>query len=133
MTHILVVDDSYINRDLLRSTLEPLGYQVTLARTVEEGLALARQAPPDLILSDLHMPNQNGFTFITKLKSDSRLNRIPFAFLSSSVWGEKDRLEGLNLGAVRFILRPIEPQALLKEIEACLQSGSDGQPLDRKP
>lgn len=121
MTHILVVDDSYVNRELLRSILEPSGYQVTLAPHVEEGMALARQTPPDLILSDLHMPNQDGFMFITKLKSDPRLSRIPFAFLSSSIWGEKDRQAGLNLGAVRFILRPIEPQDLLKEIEACLK------------
>lgn len=122
MTHILVVDDSYVNRDLLRSILEPSGYEVTLASSVDEGWTLARQIQPDLILSDLHMPHQDGFTFITKLKSDARLSRVPFAFLSSSIWGEKDRLRGLDLGAVRFILRPIEPQDLLKEIEACLEA-----------
>jgi CheY-like chemotaxis protein len=122
MTHILVVDDSHVNRELLRSTLEPCGYRVTLAPSVEEGLALAQQSPPDLILSDLHMPGQDGFMFIAKVRSDARLSRVPFAFLSSSVWGEQDRLRGLGLGAVRFILRPIEPQDLLKEIEACLRS-----------
>lgn len=120
MTRILVVDDSHINRELIRSTLEPLGYQVIFAPNVEQGLALARQVFPDLILSDLHMPNQDGFIFITRLKSDSWLSQIPFVFLSSSVWGEKDRMKGLSLGAVRFLLRPIEPQQLIREIEECL-------------
>ena len=120
MTRILVVDDSHINRELIRSTLEPLGYQVILAPNVEQGLALARQVFPDLILSDLHMPNQDGFMFITSIKSDPRLSQITFVFLSSSVWGEKDQRKGLSLGAVRFILRPIEPQELLREVEECL-------------
>jgi len=118
---ILVVDDSYLNRELLRSILEPLGYQVTLASNVEQGLVLAWQVFPDLILSDLHMPDQGGFMFITRLKSDPRLSQIPFVFLSSSVWREKDRVKGLGLGALRFILRPIEPQQLLSEVEECLR------------
>jgi len=118
---ILVVDDVHLNRELLRSILEPIGYQVSLAASVQEGLLLARQAPPDLIISDLHMPDQDGFMFITRIKSDPRLSRIPFVFVSASVWGEKDRLTGLNLGAVRFLIRPVEPQELLKEVEECLQ------------
>jgi two-component system, cell cycle response regulator len=122
MTHILVVDDSYVNRELLRSILEPCGYRVTLAPSVREALAQARQTPPDLIISDLHMPDQDGFMFISTIKSDPWVSRIPFVFLSSSVWGEKDKLAGLKLGAVRFILRPIEPQELLREIKQCLQN-----------
>jgi len=118
---ILVVDDSYLNRELLRSILEPLGYQVTLASNVEQGLVLAWQVFPDLILSDLHMPDQGGFMFITRLKSDPRLSQISFVFLSSSVWRGKDRVKGLGLGALRFILRPIEPQQLLSEVEECLR------------
>jgi len=123
MTHILAVDDVYVNRELLRSILEPIGYQVALATSVEEGLVLAQQAPPDLIISDLHMPDQDGFNFIARIKSDPRLSRIPFVFISASVWGEKDRLTALDLGAVRFLIRPIEPEELLKEVEECLNRG----------
>lgn len=120
MSSILVVDDVRVNRELIHSTLAPFGYQIFLASTAEEGFVLAKQISPDLILSDLHMPDQDGFMFIQRIKSDSRLSSIPFAFLSSSVWGEKDRQTGLSLGAVRFIIRPIEPQELLREVEECL-------------
>ena len=118
---ILVVDDVYINRELLRSILEPIGYRISLATSAQEGLSLAQQAPPNLIISDLHMPDQDGFMFIARIKSDSRLSSIPFVFISASVWGEKDRLTGLKLGAVRFLIRPVEPEELLKEVEECLQ------------
>ena len=121
MIHILVVDNSYVNRDLLRSILEPSGYLVTLAACVEEAMAKAWQTPPDLIISDLHMPVQDGFMFIARIKSNPRLSRIPFVFISASIWGEKDRLKSLDLGAMRFILRPIESQELLREIEECLE------------
>lgn len=124
MASILAVDDSYVNQEVLRSTLEPFGYRVTIAASVQEGLVLARQFSFDLILSDLHLPDQDGFMFIRSIKSDPWLCQIPFAFLSSSVWGERDRQAGLGLGAVRFILRPIEPQQLLEEIEICLSATS---------
>jgi two-component system cell cycle response regulator len=105
---------------VIRSILEPFGYEIILATNAEDGLAIARKVSPDLILSDLHMPRQDGFMFIISIKSDPSLRQIPFVFLSSSVWGDKDQRRGLSLGAVRFILRPIEPQQLLREVEECL-------------
>jgi two-component system cell cycle response regulator len=118
---ILVVDNSYVNVDLARSTLEPFGYRVVGARDVQAGLALARESPPDLILSDLHMPGEDGYAFIQAIKGDAQLRAIPFVFISSTVWQNQDRLTGLSLGAARFIIRPIEPRLLLAEVEACLR------------
>jgi two-component system cell cycle response regulator len=123
---ILVVDNSQVNIDLTRSTLEPFGYRIIAAHSVREALALARQTPPDLILSDIHMPGESGMDFIKAAKADSQLKSIPFVFISSTVWGEKDRTAGLDIGATKFILRPIEPQVLLKEIEECLGVKHDG-------
>jgi two-component system cell cycle response regulator len=118
---IVVVDDSPINRDLIRNTLEPSGYQVRLAESVAEARELLRkEAPPDLILSDLHMPDHDGFDFLRGVKADPVLAELPFVFISSSLWGEGERQKALKLGATRFILRPIEPQALLAEIGACM-------------
>jgi len=117
---ILVVDNSPVNLALVKSTLQPFGYEVLAAGSVREALQIAQQRSLDLILSDVHMPGQSGYDLIRIVKTDHRLRTIPFMFISSTVWGEKERQAALGLGAHTFILRPIEPQALIAEIEACL-------------
>jgi two-component system cell cycle response regulator len=117
---VLVVDDSRNNRDLMEHTLGGFGYAVTLAKNVNDALALATQSPPDLILSDLHMPNEDGYAFLRAVKATPTLAAVPFVFISSSVWGDKDSLKALALGASRFILRPIEPTSLIREIASFL-------------
>jgi CheY-like chemotaxis protein len=121
MTRILAVDNSPVNIDLLRSIFEPFGYEITSAQNIQEGLRLAREREPDLIISDLHMPGGDGFEFIRKVKADPELSAIPFMFITSTIWRDKDRIEGLILGAEKFIIRPIEPQDLLREVEAVLK------------
>jgi two-component system cell cycle response regulator len=118
---ILVVDNSPVNLSLMQSTLEPFGYQVIYAHGVTEALNLLRQTLPDLILSDVHMPGADGYALIRAVKGEARWRDIPFAFLSSTIWPQSDRQVGLALGATKFIVRPIEPQALLAEIEDCLR------------
>jgi len=123
---ILVVDDSPVNQNLIRSTLEPSGYEVVTARTSEEAFEVARRASFDLILSDLHMPGQSGLEFLRRVKADPQLRSIPFILFTASssgpIGGARERT--LALGANLFISRPIEPQALLSKIEACLQEAS---------
>jgi two-component system cell cycle response regulator len=120
---VLLVDDSPTNRALIHDTLAPSGYEVRLAKNVEEGLSLAKAFKPDLILSDLHMPDEDGFNFIRSIKADPQLADIPFVFISSSVWGESERVLASQLGAVCFLLRPIEPQTLLDELSNCHARG----------
>ena len=117
---ILAVDNSPVNLSLVRSTLEPFGYRVTTADSVKEALALLRRSPPDLILSDLHMPEADGYDFLKVVKADPQLRSIPFALISSTVWRETDPTIALSLGAAKFILRPIEPNHLVAEVEDAL-------------
>jgi len=118
---ILVVDDSPTNRELIYQTLAPFGFDVHLAHTVPVALEMLTQREGfDLILSDLHMPGEDGFNLVRRVKADARLARLPFMFISSSVWGESERRTALTLGVSRFLLRPIEPQQLLDEVIACL-------------
>jgi two-component system, cell cycle response regulator len=123
---ILVVDNVKDNISLMFSTLEPFGYDLVTAGTMEEGLALAHQSHPDLILSDVHMPDGDGYTFLRAAKANEDLTRIPFILISSTVWPAHDRDDSMRFGASKFIVRPIEPEALLAEIEACLKERKQG-------
>lgn len=123
---LLVVDNSPVNIELLRSILEPSGYYVFSAANVDDGLELARQTTFDLIISDLHMPDSDGYAFIQAVKADPAMCAIPFMFLSSTRGGQYDTERDFAFGADRFIVRPIEPKALLGEIEALLRGRESG-------
>jgi two-component system cell cycle response regulator len=129
-TVILVVDDAPTNRELIYQTLTPCGYDVRLAESVPDAMRQLGDLTPDLILSDLHMPGEDGFNFIRRVKDDPRLAALPFVFISSSVWGEKDRDTALALGITRFLLRPIEPHTLIEEITRCLPAQDGGGDAD---
>jgi two-component system, cell cycle response regulator len=118
---ILVVDDSPLNRELMRSILEPFGYTVIAVAGVTEAIELARVRQPDLIVSDLHMPDQSGFDLIRALKADPQLRDSKIIIHSATIMSEKDGHEALKLGALRFMVRPLEPLAMLVAIEECLE------------
>jgi two-component system cell cycle response regulator len=121
-TTVLVLDDSPFNLELKRDLLEPHGYEVLTVDNAADALALAKERLPDLIISDVGMSEGSGFDFIRLVKADPRLEAIPFIFLSSTHWNEESRKLGLELGAFRYLLRPLESAVLLAEIQACLKA-----------
>jgi two-component system cell cycle response regulator len=116
---ILVVDDLLANREFIRCALEPSGFQVVLAGSAKAGLARLQEAPFDLILCDLHMPDEDGRDFINQVKAQPALQALPFVFISAAL-GENTIQRCLQLGAVHFIQQPIEVHMLIREIEDCL-------------
>jgi two-component system cell cycle response regulator len=117
---ILVVDNQLMNIDLARSMFEPFGYTVISALGMTQALELAHRTAPDLILSDVNMVDETGYDFIKAVKADPQLRAIPFVFITSTYLDPKEQAHGLELGAARYIVRPIEPQTLLATIAACL-------------
>jgi two-component system cell cycle response regulator len=119
---VLLVDDSVVNVDLIRSTLEPSGYAVISANNVAAAMDLAQHKSIDLILSDLHMSPESGLAFLQYVKADSRLRSIPFILMTASMADPPDGTEekAFELGVARFLSRPIAPEQLLLEVEACL-------------
>jgi two-component system, cell cycle response regulator len=97
-----------------------------LAESVEQGWQRAQSEQFDLILCDLHMPQEDGFSFIRRLRADPKLSHIPFMFLTASSGCDSDPEQAQALGAARFLRRPIEPQALVDQIEACLRENGNG-------
>jgi two-component system cell cycle response regulator len=118
---ILAVDDIQLNLDVIRGALEPFGFRIIEARNCHEALVRARETKPSLILCDVHMPGGGGFEFAERAKSDPELQEIPFLFITSTAWHSSDRRRGLDLGAEKFLMRPIDPSALISEIESSMR------------
>lgn len=121
---ILVVDDSESNRYQLQVLLGGNGFRVVAAANGSEALALARQDPPDLVVTDILMPVMDGFSLCREMKKDERLRKIPVLFYTATYTDERDREFALSLGADRFLVKPEEPEIILRVIRDMLRPGS---------
>ena len=117
---VLTIDDVQVNRDLVRSSLQPFGYEIVEADSVSDGLEKAKSHKPSVILCDLHMIGGDGFDMLRQVKELPELGEVPFFFLTSTGWGTSERIRGMQLGARKFLVRPIDPGALRREIEMAL-------------
>ena len=127
MSTILIVDDNEQNLYLLRTLLGSKGHTVEEARNGREALDRARQAPPDLIISDILMPVLDGFALCRRWRADEGLREIPFVFYTATYTDPKDEELALGLGAARFIVKPAEPDDFLGILEKVLYEHGQGQ------
>lgn len=122
MTKILVVDDRPENIELLEAILESADYEVTSAVDGEHGLRRAESVLPDLIISDILMPNVDGFQFCHMVRKNPALTDIPFLFLTGAYVSADDEKFAFELGANRFIRRPFQADELLETVRDVLES-----------
>jgi PAS domain S-box-containing protein len=121
MPHLLIVEDHEENRNLLKMLLAANGYRVTAAGNGLEALAAARRDPPDAIISDVLMPKMDGFALCRAWMQDAALRPIPFIFYSATYVRPDDEQFAMALGAVRYLIKPLEAQVFLRELRAVLQ------------
>jgi response regulator RpfG family c-di-GMP phosphodiesterase len=114
MKKILIVDDNQQNLYMLGILLDSNHYQTIKAADGKEALELARVEMPDLIISDILMPTMDGFSFCRALKTDEKLAKIPFIFYTATYTDPNDEAFALSLGAERFVVKPVEPEEMLK-------------------
>ena len=114
---ILIVDDEPALLMGLAATIRRHGYNVVTATDGRDGLQKAREALPDLILSDVMMPPPNGFELRKMMSLDSDLASIPFIFLTARS-NVEDRISGIREGADDYITKPFVTEELLARIEA---------------
>ncbi|MBI3653157.1 MAG: hybrid sensor histidine kinase/response regulator [Acidobacteria bacterium] len=112
---ILVVDDSITTRTLEKNILEIAGYEVILAKDGAEGLALAHTSGCDLVISDIEMPQLNGFELTKRIKSDARLKRLPVILVSSRD-SQQDKVQGAEAGADVYMVKSQFEQAHFLEL-----------------
>jgi CheY-like chemotaxis protein len=124
MKKVLIADDKATSRELIRTVLETLGYEITEASDGIEALRFARQVGPDLIVLDLHMPGIDGFGVITELRQDQRFSATPImALTASAMKGDRDR--ALAAGFDSYVSKPIPLPELRAEVERLLARGEE--------
>jgi DNA-binding NarL/FixJ family response regulator len=120
MKKILIVDDDVTLRTALSRYLSKRGYAVLDAASAIEALVMFEADPSDLIVSDVLMPEMDGFEFCRRLRTTRLGQLVPFIFLSSKAEVE-DRVQGHSIGADDYVIKPFEPRELLAKIEAQLE------------
>lgn len=124
---VLVIDDSVSNLSLVSGLLRE-HYTVKIAKDGVKGLQLTQQEQPDLLLLDIMMPGLDGYDVCQLLKTDQATQHIPIIFLTSQT-AEEDEQKGLELGAVDYITRPINPRILVSRIRAHLADAQNSRTM----
>ena len=117
---ILAVDDNQTNLVLMKVYLEKMGVVPLLADNARDGLELAFNEKPDVILLDIMMPDMDGYEVCQRLKSDTRTALIPIIFVSAKDTAE-DKIAGLELGAIDYIYKPLNPGELRVRVGTILR------------
>lgn len=113
---ILTVDDSKTMRDMVSYTLKSAGYEVIEAEDGRAALQAFGAGSVDAVITDLNMPNMNGFELIASLRNDPHYKFVPILMLTTE-GDEAKKQQGKNAGATGWIVKPFHPERLLQVVE----------------
>ncbi len=125
MKKILIVDDEQDIVESLKFVLETADYTCYCAYNGEDGLRLAKEIVPDLIILDVMMPKINGYKISRLLKYDKKYKDIPILMVTARSQ-EEDKLIGEETGADEYITKPFELDEVVKKVEQYLNDGNNG-------
>lgn len=117
---ILIVEDEPGMIELLSVALEDEGFIISIANNGQQGLQKVETEDPDLIISDVMMPDMNGYEFCQQLRDNPKTATIPFIFLTAKK-DVSDRVRGLNLGADDYISKPFHVVEVVARIKTLMQ------------
>ena len=122
MKKILIVEDNEKNMKLVRDILQHKGFATLEAEMGLEGVRLAKEQKPDLILMDIQLPDIDGIEALRLIREDSRLDAIPVLAVSASVMPD-DRKKIITSGFDAFISKPINIKQFMETVQRYLASG----------
>jgi two-component system cell cycle response regulator DivK len=122
---ILYIEDNQDNRNLIRRVLEVEGYRFIEAKDATQALERLGAAPADLILMDISMPDMDGYTLTSKIKSMPMYANIPIIAVTANVM-RGDRERSLEAGCDGYIQKPIDIDTLSQQIERFLPRSANG-------
>jgi CheY-like chemotaxis protein len=124
MRRILIIEDNEMNRDVLSRRLRRQGYEVLLGTDGLQGLQIANDARPDLILMDLGMPDLDGWECARRLKAEVTTSAIPIIALTAHAMLD-DRQKAFDAGCDDFDTKPINFSGLLEKMDRLLSSSPE--------
>ncbi len=125
MARVLVVDDEINIVRLIQVNLERHGYQVETANNGVQALAKIRDSRPDLLVSDVMMPEMDGFELLANVRRDPALMDLPVIMLTAKAQ-DRDVMEGYKTGADMYLTKPFNPAELITFAKRILSSHRDG-------
>jgi len=117
---ILLVEDEESMVTLIRYNLEQAGYKFSSVKNGKLALEFCNQQRPDLIISDISMPEMDGYELRENLIGNENFRDIPFIFLTAKTQTD-DKFRGMGLGVNHFLIKPFEPELLLLTISNILK------------
>ena len=122
MSTVLIVEDNEKNMKLARDILQAKGYETVEAVTGEEGVKLAKEKKPDLVLMDIQLPGMNGIEAFKQLRADAKTARIPVIALTASVT-PTDRSQITAAGFDAFVSKPISLKEFVATVKRLVEGG----------
>ena len=119
MAHILVVDDDYSMRELLRLQLGSRGHEVSVAPDAIEAIKLLLATEVELVISDIDMPYLNGVEFVRAIAEDPKTCHVPVVFVTGMT-DEATWVEAMRSGATGYLTKPVRTDELAREVEKAL-------------
>jgi two-component system cell cycle response regulator DivK len=123
MSLILIVEDNEKNLKLVRDVLQVKGYSTLEAGTAEDGLKIARERKPDLILMDIQLPGMSGIQALKVLRAEPATASIPVVAITASVM-QQDRQHIMSSGFNGFIEKPINLRNFFDTVEKAMKAGA---------
>lgn len=120
MKTILIVDDSESILEVVKYTLTNEGYDVVCGKDGLDALEKLKDIDPDLIITDLHMPNMDGIGLIKEVRTNSKFPRVPILFLTTETQNDK-KMEAKAAGATGWIIKPFVPSKLLMAVQKVIR------------
>ncbi|HMB25606.1 MAG TPA: response regulator [Anaerolineales bacterium] len=125
---MLIVEDVPDILKLLEETLKFKGYRALTARNGQEALEAVQRERPMLVITDIMMPKLDGFGLVHRLRINPETRDIPVIFLTATYVGLEDKAFALNIGATRFIEKPVNFEKFLNTIKELIAQGAHASP-----
>ena len=122
MSKILIIDDQASNRQFITDLLHYAGHRTFEASDGAAGLALAQAERPDLVISDVVMPNMDGYEFVRQLRGDPNISATPVIFCTATYHEFEVRALGTACGVLQIVTKPVEPDVLLRAVNSALEA-----------